>query len=204
MNASNAQPAVASDEPLPSTHRSAPGVDGFGPIHKALRYALADLLIAMGRASFLDDAQVERVLADLEDVLAFVEDHLRHEDDFVFPVLAARLSGTLDAMASAHSAHTQMVAELRALSKAAREASASKRALVGRTLYLHYSVFVGEALVHMAEEERVLQPLLERLFTEEEIFGISARIQASLSPSEVARVTRFVMGAVIESEGRNQ
>lgn len=184
---------------LPVAHRAR--VDMFGPIHKALRCALADLLVSMGRASFLEDVQAQRVVADLEEVLFLCEGHLAHEDRFVFPRLATRLSGPLESIESAHDAQPRMIAELRALAASVARAPIDKRPLVGRTLYLHYSAFVGEALLHMAEEEQVVEPLLERLFTDEEIEEVRAQIQASLTPSEVERITRFILRAVIEGEG---
>ncbi len=172
--------------------------DTFGPIHKAIRCALADLMIAMGRASFADDVQAKRVVADLEEVLLLCESHIAHEDRFVFPRLRTRLSGPLESIESAHVAHTRTIAELRSLGGALLEAPPAKRPLVGQTLYIHFSVFIGEELLHMAEEERFVAPLIEKLFTDEEIQEVQARIQASLSPDEVNRAAKFFMRSMVE------
>ena len=174
---------------------------GFGPIHNAIRFALADLLVAMGRASFRSEAETQRVVADLEEVLAFCASHLDHEDRFVFPRLATRLTGPLDSIVAAHTAQPRMIAELRALGGALLKTDCEKRALVGRTLYLHYSAFVGDALLHMAEEEQFVEPLMLRLFTEEELDEIQENIRGALTPDEITRVTRFVMGSVAEVGG---
>src|SRR5688500_1374956 len=157
MNASK-NPVV---EPVPSTRPATPpATDTFGPIHKAIRCALADLLIAMGRACFLDEVHAQRVVTDLEEVLAFCEHHIAVEDRFVFPRLRTRLSGPLETIESAHVAHTRTIAELRSLAAALLKAAPVRRPLVGHTLYIHYSAFVGESLLHLAEEEQFVQPLM--------------------------------------------
>jgi hypothetical protein len=131
--------------------------------HRTLRDLLATLLVTLGRTSFDDAAEVETVLGELASVLAACDAHIAHEDQHLRPALLERAPGTLVTLDGQHADHARHVAELRALAAALCDARTrdDKNAL-GRTLYLHYSVFVAETLVHSAYEERVVQPLLER------------------------------------------
>lgn len=172
----NAPTSLPIDLPPPSTHRVAapPRLDVFGPIHRALRRALAALLADMSSTSFDDASEASRIVQQLGGVVDLCEEHRMHEDALV-PVVAQRVQReTLACVSAAHAAQPRYVAELRALGATLVGATDGHRALAGKTLYLHYTTFVAELLRHMAEEEQVVQPLLERFFTDEELSSLSS------------------------------
>ena len=179
---------------------STPRTDLFLSIHKAIRFALADLLARMGQADFADEQASQRIASDLELVLALCEDHRRTEDEIVFPNLRSRMSGDLVAILDDHEDQTRIVEELLAASRTLLAESAANRPVVGRTLYLHFTKFVGELLAHMAEEEQVASPLFDRLFSEEEVRAIHAKVMGFLSIDEHLRGARFIMKAVNRPE----
>lgn len=159
--------------------------DLFGRIHKAIRLAMSELLVRMGETSFADAKASGAICQDLRELLSFCDAHLAHEEEVVAPAARERLLGGMDAFDS-HGEHTRLVAELRAQIDALENAPAGLRTRVGKTLYLHFSTYVGESLVHMAEEERVIMPLLERFFDDDELRALSNAIRARATPAEVA------------------
>jgi iron-sulfur cluster repair protein YtfE (RIC family) len=169
-----------------------PRLDVFGRIHRGIRFALCDLLLRMGRG--------ESWQGELEDVLLFCEGHLAHEERFLRPALSSRQKGPLTTFDKGHPEHTRFVAELRALAKNAAEVPAARRASLERTLYLHYSAFVANNLAHMAEEEQVLQPLLERLFSDEELLAIHGKMMSALTAEERALAARYLFAALDREE----
>jgi hypothetical protein len=174
----------------------APRADLYRTPHRTLRYLLANLLVAFGRTSFDDPADVETVLSELAAVLAACDAHVAHEDQHVRPVLLERAPSTLVAIDGEHADHARHVEELRALAASLRAAQTSDdKNDVGRTLYLHYSVFVAETLAHAAYEERVVQPLLERFVSAEELEKIHRAILASIPPPEMLRWARSMIPA---------
>jgi hypothetical protein len=170
-----------------------PRLDFLGPIHKAIRFALADLLSQMGTTSFADAGASSRIAEMLDEVTAFCEDHREHEERFVLPVLAERLQGTLEQVTDAHGVQPVMVAELRALADTLRKSEPGLRLVVGRTLYLHFSTFVAELFLHMAQEEQVLQPLVEKLFTDEEVRAMHGTLMAALTMAQRLRATPWMI-----------
>jgi hemerythrin-like domain-containing protein len=187
---------ASTESPPPSTLRAPPRVDLFGHIHKAIRFALSDLLAGLGSTAFDDPAAVTTILARLEDVVSLCEDHRGHEDRLLFPELGERLRGTLDSVQGAHGCQPLQVVELRTLADALRRTTEDRRRLAGRTLYLHFSTFAAELLLHMAEEERVIQPLLERFFSDDELDEIHRRLLASLTPAEKMRSAPWLLRAL--------
>jgi iron-sulfur cluster repair protein YtfE (RIC family) len=171
----------------------------FVPIHKALRVASCELLADFGRLGSEDRDEMARVLSALGSLLLAYENHLEHEERFVRPEAEKRLQGVGTAFDD-HAKHTRQIAELRALASALAIGSDAHRAVSTRTLYLHLSTFIGESLVHMAEEEQVLAPLLDRAFSGAERMEIHARIQAAITPEERAYIGPFMMRALDPDE----
>jgi iron-sulfur cluster repair protein YtfE (RIC family) len=168
----------------------------YGVPHRGLRYILCHLLIEMGRTSFGDDREAGMVLEAMEVALVQCDRHIHHEDDVIRPALVARAPRAVSTLDEEHAQHATQVAELRAMAKALREATSTEhRASIGRTLYLHFSVFVAETLAHMAYEERVVQPLLDRSFTFEEQLGLHLTIVKSIAPTDMMEFLRAAIPA---------
>lgn len=181
-------------EPPPSTLRTA-RIDLFGPIHRAIRFALSDALTLLGATRFEDPNENAFAVEWLGEVLALCEGHLDVEEKIILPALRSRLTGSLASIASAHHAQTEGVQEMTALGEALLHTAKDSRVFIGRMLYLRFSTFVGENMLHMAEEEQVVQPLMERVFTDDELRAMHARILESLSPEERAMSARWMEAA---------
>lgn len=179
---------------------STPRFDLFLAVHKGIRLALADLLTRMGSTDFTDAAAAERIAEDLGLVLALCEDHRRTEDEVIFPNLRSRMSGDLVSILDDHEDQSRIVSELTAAARTLLAESAENRPRVGRTLYLHFSKFVGGLLAHMAEEEQVASPLFERLFSQEEILGVHAKVMAFLTIEEHFRGAKFILRGINRPE----
>jgi hypothetical protein len=176
-------------------------VDMYSAPHRALRYMLSNVLVSMGRASFVDSVEVETILADLAAVLWACDNHIAHEDAHVRPALAQRAPSTIATIDGEHAEHARHVHELRSLASSLRLAQTpAGRIDLGRTLYLHYSLFVAETLAHAAYEERVVQPLLDRLFTFEELETIHLAVIASIPPQDMMVWLRSMIPAVERAE----
>jgi len=155
--------------------RGGPRVDLFGPAHAVLRQGIAEVLVVMGRAEVEQAAASVAVTESLEQLLAAVEEHHTREETVLLPPLLSRLSGPLDTIDQAHVRERRFVAELRSLARGLVIARDDQRRLARRTLHLHFTRFAGEALVHMVEEEEMVQPLFERFFLEEELVELLTR-----------------------------
>ena len=170
----------------------------FGPVHKSIRRALADVLSQLGAADFDDAESLAQLGRGVEETLTYCEQHVQHEERVVRPACVGRLIP--EVFDTGHPEHLRMIAELRAQLAVLSAAPAGQRTDLGHTLYLHFSVFAADCLHHMAEEERVLLPLMRRTLGDEELFAIRDRILASLSPAEQAQSARLMLGAMNSSE----
>jgi Hemerythrin HHE cation binding domain len=178
---------------MTSTESSQPTFSIYGPIHKGLRHAISTILVRIGTTSFADDAAVTSVLDDLDVVLHLNAQHLVHEDTFIRPLLEARGASILGSIDAAHEDHAKALNDLRTLAASVRENSGTKRVALGRVLYLQVAIFAADNLLHMGEEEQVVEPLLFRAYTEAELLEAHGRLVASIPPDEMLISLRFMV-----------
>ena len=178
----------------PSTH------DLYGPMHKGLRYALCQMLTRLGAADPLDDAAVDRLMIELRAQLDLSEHHRENEDRHVHTALEARAPGASVRMAHAHDVHRLIVDELDVLIVRTEQAEARERPKLLKEIYLTFSSYVAEDFAHMAEEEQVMLPVLQSLFTDTELQAIEDRILADTAPHDMVSGARMMVPAYNRKE----
>lgn len=172
-----------------------PPVDLYGPIHKALRWALARVLSRIGATSVTDDPEVSAVLTEVHDLIVALESHLAHEEELIHPAIEARRPGATGDLMDDHAEHANMLGGLRVLLAAIRSGSPATRPALWRALYLRFADLFAENIRHMAEEEEVIQPLLEELYTSQELGEIHDRLLASIAPDEMLAAMKIMLPA---------
>jgi hypothetical protein len=174
--------------------------DLYGPIHKGLRFALSGLLADLGATDFADETAARAIAARLRVQMKLSADHLRHEEEHVHGALEARAPGATKRLEHAHREHDEAFATIGTLLEALERGPEPLRPRVGRELYLRFSEFVADDFAHMAEEERVTQPLLHSLFTDAELIAIEGAIVASIPPAEMMLNLRVMLPAASRPE----
>lgn len=174
--------------------------DFYGPIHKGLRLGLSQLLLRLGSQDFTDEAGTAALLADLRGQLALSAAHLEHEENHLHKALDARLPGAARTLEDQHRGHQTRFAQLARLTAAVEAAPIAERPAHGHRLYLAFSAFVAEDFHHMHEEEVVTGPILQRLFSDEDLQAIEMTIIASLTPDENIAYMRLMLPAMTPAE----
>lgn len=167
--------------------------DFYGPIHRGLRLRLAETLILLGQTDPRDEVAVARAVKAVRDQLRFNADHLRHEDEHIHPPIGKAEDRTAGMLQIAHEHHRLSMKELLALCDRIAEAPRGEREWLVRALYLGFSAFMADDLIHMHNEETVVLPRLQHIFDDAELEAMEHAIVASLSPDE----TRDAFGAMI-------
>ena len=170
-----------------------PPVDLYGPIHKGLRWAFGRVLSRIGSTTVTDDAAVIEVLGEVNDLVIGIESHLAHEEQFIHPAIEERRPGATAGLMDDHAEHANMIGAIRVLLAAIRSGSPSTRPALWRALYLCFADLFAENITHMAEEEEVTQPLLEELYTSDELQALEGRLLASIGPGEMLAAMRIML-----------
>lgn len=184
------------------TRSAAPALryDIYAIIHKALRAALTDALLAAGRIDLGDPRDVERTVGAVRDALEFCRDHLETENGFVHPAMEARRPGSTRAIAGEHVAHAAAIARLSAQADALERASGAERAAQAAALYREFALFAGENFVHMHAEEVEHNRVLWDAYTDAELVALENAIKAHHPPAAMRRALRWMLPAVTPGE----
>jgi hypothetical protein len=159
--------------------------DLYGPIHKTLRLALSETLVLLGTTDFALDADARAAVDAVRQLLRFCESHLVHEETFVHPRLGARRYDVAKLDAD-HAEHRHMFASLGARLAGVETAPAPRRRQLGHRLYLEFSAFCANTLLHLYEEEVDVQPVLWSALSDEELQATEQAIVGSIPPEEMA------------------
>lgn len=172
--------------------------DLYGPIHKGLRLAHAQLIVRLGAADPLADQKP--LLGDLLAHLSIASGHLDHEDSFIHPALEDVIPGATQDLVGHHRSHRDELDRLRTLVEGLQTAPRETRPAAWRELYLLFCAFVAADLEHMAHEEAVVWPQLCARYSDEELAELEMRIVGSLSPGETIAVMRIMLPAMAPEE----
>jgi hypothetical protein len=174
--------------------------DLYAPILKGLRLALSDLVVRLGQADYADPAATADLLGALRRQLVLSASHLHHEEVEIHTALEARAPGSTLTLEADHDHHRRAFVNLEAAIAAVEAAPPVERAAPARELYLAFSQFVAADFAHMAEEELTILPLLHRLFHDDELIAIEARIVGAIPPEKTMAYLGLMVPAMNPSE----
>jgi hypothetical protein len=183
--------AIESPRALP--HAGPARFDLYTAVHKGLRAAMSDALLAVGRLDCADTDELAEVLATVRALVAMCRDHLEHEDRRVHTAMEERCPGSSAQTAADHRDHRAAFVALEADVRAVERAPAERRAAEALRLYRQLAVFVGENFLHMHTEEVENSAILWQTHTDDDLAGIHQAIVGSTAPAQMAIYMRWMV-----------
>jgi hypothetical protein len=183
-----------------STALTAPRVDLYAHIHKALRSFMSNTLARLGQLDVADASDMNTTLAQIEALMDLCASHLDHENVFVHTAINARSPAGATRTADDHVEHLQSIDALRAEAQALQAALVPQRPLMAQRLYRHLALFVAENFQHMHYEETVNNAALWAHYSDAELMQLHGRLLASIAPAEMLLVARWMVPALNPSE----
>ena len=192
--------STARPQTRPVEAAALPRPDLYAPIHKALRHAMTDTLLEMGRIDVADAASFGRTLGRVDALLDLCAGHLMHENEFVHPALEACEPGASARIAHEHVEHEQAIAALRDEVAALRRAAPADRDALALRLYRHLALFVAHNFEHMHFEETAHNAVLWAHYSDAELMQLHEQIVGSIAPEEMLQVMDWMLPALTPAE----
>ena len=170
--------------------------DLYRNIHKALRAAMCDTLVTIGRTDASDAREIATTLAGVRRLLSMCLSHVDKENRYVHPAIEARSPGSSALVGREHDEHLQAIADLGEDVEVVDAASAESRDAAMTRLYHHLSSFVAENFEHMLVEETAHNAALWAHYSDAELHAIEGRILASIAPPEMMDVLRWMAPSI--------
>ncbi len=176
-------------------------VDLFTTIHKGVRALLFDAALEAARVDLSHACAVDRLVERVERLLGFLDEHARHEDTEIIPIVQRydpKLAATLTAEhISQDAVHHAVERAARALALAPdgdrRPAATALSRMLNQLVSLH--------LIHMNHEETVVNAVLWGALGDPDLVAIRERIVGGI-PSERYSQWRDVLAPALDPAER--
>jgi hypothetical protein len=173
----------------------------FNQIHKALRVLLYDTATLIGRTDFDDPSQYAIVNARLKQVLNSFDNHAGHEDAMILPLLAQYEPAVVNVFEEEHHIDHALSQKLKGSLMALDHAISSEaKSQLGASLGHSFVEFMIFNLQHMAKEESILNNLLWKYYSDEELLSVSKKLVASIPAEEVNYTSGWMMKGLSNDE----
>jgi hypothetical protein len=182
------------------TEPSAPRLDLYAPIHKALRLAMSETLVLVGRLDVFDPEETLGTLARVERLLDLLHLHVEHENAFVHAAIEARRPSATQRTAHEHVEHLESIEALHAECRTLKAARPDARPPLALRLYRHLALFVAENFQHMHVEETANNAALWALYTDDELVELNQRLLTTITPLQHLEAARWMVPALAPVE----
>lgn len=141
--------------------------------HKFVLSETARIEQLIARSDFTDNTQVMEIEKNIQDLAGLMEGHAAYENYAIHALLRAKGSAIHETIEADHAAYAAVFTNffIRLASILAFD-DAEERLKAGYDFYLCYREFESDHLRHINEEERVLMPELQRLYTDDELSAV--------------------------------
>ncbi len=172
----------------------------FNQIHKGLRALLYESSLLLQHTDFTVEQEMEAAISRVTLVADLFDDHAHHEDKFVLPAIQEHEPSIVDAFEKEHAMDIKLTRALKNSLQALQMASPMVRPEMANVLYRTFVQFMVFNLEHMSKEENILNKILWRYYSDDEIFAIQKNILASLTPWSETSSSRWMMRGLNNAE----
>ena len=173
----------------------------FYQIHKGLRAMLYETGIELQRADFNDEEEAVEMLTRIESVVNLFVKHAHHEDTLVFPAVEKYEPSVVDAFEQEHVKDHELGSKLRTLIAMFDSVENDEEKIqLGSAIRKGFVEFLSFNLEHMAKEEDIINNLLWRYYTDQEIKAIEYDVISGQTPETRAEASKWMLRGLSNQE----
>ena len=173
----------------------------FYQIHKGLRAMLYETAIELQRTDFNDEEESAEALANIENVVNLFDKHAYHEDTLVFPAVEKYEPSVIDAFEQEHVKDHELGSKLRTLIAMFDSVeNDDDKIQLGSAIRKSFVDFLAFNLEHMAKEEDIINNLLWRYYTDDDIRAIEYQIVSRQTSETTALVCKWMLRGLSNQE----
>lgn len=170
-------------------------------IHKALRALLYDTALCIQQTDFANKEEAEVALGKIDAVLSIFRSHAHHEDNHVMPAVRKYDLFIANENESEHERDEAltlgMESKMEVIRTAASGEIAKKAGIEIMYLFVEFTAF---NLVHMNKEENVINEVLWKNYTDQDLHEMTNKIIASTSPADMQFTTEWMIRGINDPE----
>ncbi|MBG9374957.1 hemerythrin domain-containing protein [Panacibacter sp. DH6] len=169
----------------------------FSLVHKALRNMLYDAALTLQQTDFTEPEEANLAIEKIEHVIYTFEKHAMHEDRFVLPAVEKYEAALVQSFESEHGEDMKLGNMLKNLVNIYRNVNFEEEKInAGSALCKAFNDFMVFNLQHMSKEEMLINPVLWKYFTDEQVGGINAQIASNIAPEEMMQMAAWMIKSI--------
>lgn len=154
--------------------------------HKYVSHALNDVERLIAKTDFRDETQTRGALEAFRTLADMLRGHAQYENERLHALLEKKQSTLHIHAEEDHVSQEKELIDIESLLQGILKAKEDEeRLILGYQLYLTYRKFVADELLHLHEEETVLLPELQRLYSDEELRQVEAETYRIMTVDEI-------------------
>ncbi|HEV2600838.1 MAG TPA: hemerythrin domain-containing protein [Candidatus Babeliales bacterium] len=143
--------------------------------HKYVSFRFDELERLVARTDFRSDEELNTVKQAFEELIELLEAHAHYEDTSLHVLLKQKNSDVYKHIEQDHEHLDEQIISLRTLLTTIDQAGTQEDKIeAGYQFYLWFRKFSGDNLLHLHEEETIILPELQRLYSDEELKKVEA------------------------------
>lgn len=138
--------------------------------HKYVLCFLAELEQFIAKMDFRSQLELDELSNKLDSLIGLMQGHAEHEDKTIHQLLRNKGSQVQIPIEAEHQIHNEIFTRLKEKLKLIQACkNIEERISLGYEFYLSFREFEADNLKHINEEENIIMPELQRLYTDEEL-----------------------------------
>jgi len=161
--------------------------------HKYVSFALNDLERLVAKTDFASDAELGKVVQELESAVGMLKGHAQYENEKLHELLKKKGSALWEHAEADHLHYDEALENLQDMIGKVKQCSTNEERIeAGYRFYLSFRKFVGDNIAHMHEEETVILPELQRLYSDEELRQVEAETYRIMTAQQLIEMTEVL------------
>jgi hypothetical protein len=157
--------------------------------------------LELQRCDFANEEEATSILQDIAGVVDMFEHHAYHEDNYIFSAIEQFEPSIVDTFEQEHVKDHELGEKLNSLlAMYPTLKTDDEKIYFGSAIRKNFVEFIAFNLEHMAKEEDIINNLLWRYFSDDEILALEHKIVASSSPEHVAIVMKWMLRGLSNQE----
>lgn len=158
----------------------------FYRVHKYVCFELSEFERQAAKTDFTDLKACNALKQKWLSLALILKHHAEYEDDHIHDLLRHKNSLIQLAAEKEHQEHEQASNNLtNQLDRIATLQEHSERIIEGYEFYLAYRLFYSKMLKHIYDEEKILLPELQALYSDEELAKLQAKTYQKMTPEQM-------------------
>ncbi len=177
-----------------------PRIDLFTTIHKGMRSLLFDIAADAARTDVSSTIAIDLLLERIARMLAFLDEHARHEDAHILPFLVSLNPELARSLGVDHRVLDALQTQVEACAEALAAAALGDRGAIGAQLVRLLNRLIVAHLTHMEREETHANEALWLGLSDDELSAVRGRIAGSVPSTRYVEWMQMIAPALNPAE----